>query len=245
MKVNKSKLLNFILKYNLDAGASGKADNAVKIEANSDSISTSFISEDKSLLGKVRFTDINFPAGTYGVYETTKLESIVKIMQDEFDLDVEESLSNTVHSLTLKDSTFNASFVLANLDIIPVPPTLKSEPEFDASFVITRIFADNVVKARKAMTDASVLAFTVKNGKLQMIINYSDNTVNHIKLDLGIDMEPSFGVTRFNADQFIGILNANKDAEGQIFVSQAGLLKATFVGDGFSSEYYLVALSGE
>lgn len=245
MNINKAKLLNFILKYNLDAGASGKADNAVKIEASGDSISTSFISEDKSLLGKVKFNDITFPEGTYGVYETTKLESIVKIMQDEFDLDVESSAANTVHSLTLKDSTFNANFVLANLDIIPVPPTLKGEPVFDATFPITRLFADNVVKARKAMTDASVLAFNVNRGKLQMIINYSDNTVNHIKMDLGIDMDPSFGVTRFNADQFIGILNANKDAEGQIHVSQAGLLKAVFTGQGFSSEYYLVALSGE
>ena len=63
--MQKSKLDRFIQKYNLGGNV-----NSVKWKSNGDSLSTSFVTPDKSLLGNVKVSNFNFEDAELGVYQT-------------------------------------------------------------------------------------------------------------------------------------------------------------------------------
>lgn len=244
MELNKSKLLDFILKYNLDASSSGKTDNAVKIKSDGTNIETNFITADKSLLGEIKFANVGFPDGEYGIYETTKLEAFLKVLQDTFHLEVSESFGRPVN-FQLKDDVMTAEFYLADLDVIPKAPTLQREPDYEVCLELTKLDVDNILKAKRALPESQHVGFTSdSNGNVTMVINYVPmSSVNNIKLNFTKATDAGLSSTVvFNLNQLIDILNANKNAMGKVYVSTGGMLKAQFVGEEFTSTYYLVAM---
>ena len=239
--ISKAKILKFIQKYNLDANASGRPDNAIKLVSDGNKLTTSFVTEDKSLLGFVQVTDAEFPAGEFGIYETTKLENMIKILQNEFSI-TEEELNGKVTNLNLHDDQYNITFVLSDIAVIPVPPKPKEIPQGDFDIPIDGIFIDRYNKAKKALSESDVIAFVNKGGKVQLVVNHSSNNTNNIKLDLGIDAPAGFEKIIFDGNQFLDILNSNKDAvEGTVGISLKGLMIANFTGEDYKARYYLVA----
>ena len=75
--MEKSKINRFVQKYNL-AGLV----ESVKWETKDNTLSTSFISDDKSVLGNVSMTDFQFQDSVFGIYDTSKLNfGIIQICQ--------------------------------------------------------------------------------------------------------------------------------------------------------------------
>ena len=75
--MEKQQLNRFVSKYNL-AGLV----ESVKWESKDGSLNTSFISDDKSVLGNVSMKEFDGPDTSFGVYDTTKLTKMLSVLGD-------------------------------------------------------------------------------------------------------------------------------------------------------------------
>lgn len=234
--INKSKLLNFISKYNFDSTAVGKVDNSVILDSEGNSITTKFKSEDKSLLGLVKISNIEFPPGEFGIYETSKFQALVKLMSDEFEI------TATPGMLGIKDSIYDATFMLASLDIIKRPDPLKHIPEADISFNATPEFIDTYLKAWGAI-GGEVVAFKYsKSNGMELILNYNTHNSHTVSLKINAVPENPFTMMLFNSLMLRDILLNNRDVvQGEIQISTQGLMVLKFQTEDIKSIYYLVS----
>ena len=75
--MQKSKLDKFIQKYNLGGNV-----NSVKWKSNGNTLSTSFVTPDKSLLGNVKVDKFSFDNAELGIYQTDQLKSLIGVLGD-------------------------------------------------------------------------------------------------------------------------------------------------------------------
>ena len=90
--MQKSKLDKFISKYNLGGNV-----NSVKWKSSGDSISTSFVTPDKSLLGNVTVDKFPFDEAEIGVYQTDQLKSLINVLGDDVSLDLTKLVIKLFH----------------------------------------------------------------------------------------------------------------------------------------------------
>ena len=81
--MQKSKLDRFIQKYNLGGNV-----NSVKWKSNGDTLTTSFVTPDKSLLGNVTVDKFSFDNAALGIYQTDQLKSLIGVLGDDISLDL-------------------------------------------------------------------------------------------------------------------------------------------------------------
>ena len=91
---------------------------SVKWESKEGSLSTSFISDDKSVLGTVTLSDFGFDDSTFGVYDTTKLTKMLGVLSDDIDFDITKTDDKAI-SLKFKDGSTSVNYMLADLSVIP------------------------------------------------------------------------------------------------------------------------------
>ena len=87
--MNKIVLDTFIQKYNLGGNA-----NSVKWESSGDTLSTRFISPDKSLLGVLTLAKQALPKFEVGVYDTPLLSKMLGTLSDSIDFKLVEVDNN-------------------------------------------------------------------------------------------------------------------------------------------------------
>ena len=81
--MEKQSLNRFVSKYNL-AGLV----ESVKWESKDGSLTTSFISDDKSVLGTVSLSEFDFEDTSFGVYDTSKLTKMLGVLSNDIEFDV-------------------------------------------------------------------------------------------------------------------------------------------------------------
>ena len=121
--MQKSKLDRFISKYNLGGNV-----NSVKWKSSGDSLSTSFVTPDKSLLGNVKVDKFPFEDAELGVYQTDQLKSLINVLGDDVSLDVSRA-GDKAYSLKVKNGPVSVDYVLSDLSVIADPPAFKRLPE--------------------------------------------------------------------------------------------------------------------
>ena len=85
--MNKNQLTNFITKYTL-----GGEIKSTKWTSNGSSLSTRFISGDKSVVGSVTLSKFNHLAPCeLGVYNTGQLSSLLSVLGDDVELNLSQS----------------------------------------------------------------------------------------------------------------------------------------------------------
>ena len=97
--MQKSKLDRFIQKYNLGGNV-----NSVKWKSDGDTLTTSFVTPDKSLLGNVKVEKFPFEDAELGVYQTDQLKSLIGVLGDDISMDL-TSAGDRAISLNLKYGT--------------------------------------------------------------------------------------------------------------------------------------------
>ena len=123
--MKKDKVLQFISRYNLNGNV-----ESVKWETNGDNVcETTFITDDKSVLGKVSAKDFELTEGEVGVYDTAKLKQLLSVVGDEINVEVVEKNEKNV-SINVSDDTTSVNFMLADLAVIPNVPALKGLARF-------------------------------------------------------------------------------------------------------------------
>ena len=235
--MQKSKLDRFIQKYNLGGNV-----NSVKWKSNGDTLTTSFVTPDKSLLGNVKVDKFSFDSAELGIYQTDQLKSLIGVLGDDISLDLTSAGDRAV-SLNVKNGAISIDYVLSDLSVIPDPPALKRLPEFGTKIKLDTKFINTFVKGKAALSDIDT--FTILNGKsgVEVVIGYSSTNTNRVNIPVETETSDLNTPISFNANLFKEVLIANRECTSAILeVSNEGLAKVNFKVDDYDSTYYVVAM---
>jgi len=235
--MEKQSLNRFVSKYNL-AGLV----ESVKWESKEGSLTTSFISDDKSVLGNVTMKEFDSSDTAFGVYDTTKLTKMLSVLGDDVDFSINDVDGKAV-SLKFKDGSTSVNYMLADLSVIPNVPDLKQLPDFNVEIKLDSTFISKFIKAKGALADENNFTFTCKDGSGQIILGYSNINTNRINIDVDCVCEKDIEPISFSANFLKEILVANKEAtDATLKISSQGLAHISFSIDNYESNYYLVEI---
>ncbi len=233
--MDKNRLSRFISKYNL-AGLV----ESVSWKAESRTLTTRFISDDKTVLGTVSVSDFDFEDSTVGVYNTNTLKSLLGVLGNDINISLKKVDEKPI-SLSLTSDSTTVQYQLADLAVIPNVPDLKQLPEFGISIDMDGNFIEKFIKAKSALSDIDNFTVLSEKGKLKIVIGYSNINTNRVELVVNDTFDGEVKPISFSAKYFKEILSANKEAnKATLKVSKDGLSHVEFAVDGFSSSYYLV-----
>ena len=236
--MQKSKLDKFIQKYNLGGNV-----NSVKWKSNSDTLTTTFVTPDKSLLGTVKVDKFPFEDSEIGVYQTDQLKSLIGVLGDDVSLDLSK-FGDIAVSLKVKNGPVSVDYVVSDLSVIADPPALKRLPEFGTKIKLDTKFINTFVKGKAALSDIDT--FTILNGKsgnVEVVIGYSSTNTNRVNIPVETTSSNLEKPISFNANLFKEVLVANKECTSAVLeVSNEGLARVNFKVDDYDSTYYVVAM---
>lgn len=236
--MEKQSLNRFVSKYNL----SGLVES-VKWESKDGSLTTSFISDDKSVLGSVSMKEFDGSSAEFGVYDTTKLTKMLSVLGNDVEFSINDIDGKPV-SLKFKDGSTSVNYMLADLSVIPNVPDLKQLPEFDTEIKLDANFINKFIKAKGALADENNFTFVCKNGKSQIILGYSNINTNRIVIDVDATCSGEVEPISFSATYLKEILVANREAtDATLKISSQGLSHIHFEIDNYTSDYYLVEIT--
>jgi len=240
--MTKTNLQKFISKYSLKGTI-----NAVKwaVSTADKTLSVKAITEDKTLLIDLvwnNFTDLTNDV-EIGVYETDRLEKMLKALSEEVSVSVNEN-DGKITSLNLSDVNTEIQFMTAELTVIPKSSSLKKTPPYEVEIELTKDFTSKFKSAKDALSDEEKLTFLMgkKSKKLQMVIGYSSINSNRVTLDVpAVDGKDTIkSELSFNATYFKSILDANGDCENAVLkVSESGLASVQFICGDFVATYHM------
>ena len=235
--MEKQSLSRFVSKYNL----SGLVES-VKWESKDGSLTTSFISDDKSVLGSVSMKEFDSSDASFGVYDTTKLTKMLSVLGNDVDFSMNDIDGKAV-SLKFKDKSTSVNCMLADLSVIPNVPDLKQLPDFNVEIKLDSNFISTFIKAKGALQDENNFTFTCKEGAGQIILGYSNINTNRINIDVDCVCEGDVDPISFSATYLKEILVANKEAtDATLKISSQGLAHISFSIDNYESNYFLVEI---
>ena len=210
MVMNKTALLRFINKYNL-----GGEIKSVKWKSDGNSLSTRFISGDKSLVGNVKLDKItDIKPSEVGVYNTAQLVSLLGILGDDVDLDYNQ-MGDKFVSIDMKDKLgTRTKYMLSDLSVIPTPPPLKNLPsEFELSLKLDSYFIGTFISGKSALPETETFTIISDNGKVNIVIGFSNIASNRVTIPVSVDNYSDIEPISFSAEMFSNILSANKECQ--------------------------------
>ena len=233
--MDKNRLSRFISKFNL-AGLV----ESVQWNSENKTLSTRFISDDKTVLGLVTLNEFEFEDSSIGVYNTNTLKSLLNVLGNDVNLTLKKVEEKPI-SLSLTSDSTSVQYQLADLAVIPNVPELKQLPEFNIIIDMDSNFIEKFIKAKSALSDIDNFTVLTEKGKLKIVIGYSNINTNRVELVVNDNYDGEVKPISFSAKYFKEILSANKEAnKATLAVSKDGLSHVEFAVDGFTSSYYLV-----
>ena len=236
--MQKTKINKFIQKYNLGGNV-----NSVKWKADTNKLTTSFVTPDKSLLGTVVVDNVKFESADLGVYQTDQLQKLLGVLDDDVSMTLTKAGDKAV-SLNVKNGSVSVDYVLSDLSVIPDPPALKRLPDFQTKIKLDSNFIDTFIKGKSALSDVDMFTFVNdKSGNLNAVIGFANINTNRVNIPVDTETNGVDDPITFNANLFKEMLVANKDCTSAVLeVSNEGLAKVNFKIDDYDSTYYVVAM---
>ena len=234
--MNKITLDTFIQKYNLGGNV-----NSVKWNSDGSTLSTRFISPDKSLLGDLTLAKQTLPEFEVGVYDTPLLSKMLGTLADTVDFTLTK-VDNSPVAFHFTDSIMSVDYVLAAIGVIPDVPELKNVPEFNTLVNIDNQFINSFIRGKSALVDVEHFAVNPIDGGLEFVIGYSDINSNRISIKTQSGAVAMTESIVFNANLFKEVLSANKEcSKATLQISNRGLAHIEFNVDDFNAKYWLVS----
>ncbi len=234
--MNKITLDTFIQKYNLGGNV-----NSVKWNSDGSTLSTRFISPDKSLLGELTLVKQTLPKFEVGVYDTLLLSKMLGTLADKVDFTLTK-VDNSPVAFHFTDSIMSVDYVLAAIGVIPDVPELKNVPEFNTLVNIDNQFITSFIRGKSALADIEHFAVNPIDGGLEFVIGYSDINSNRISIKIQSGAVAMTEPIVFNANLFKEVLSANKEcSKATLQISNKGLAHIEFSVDDFNAKYWLVS----
>ena len=124
--MNKQKLTGFVEKYSL-----GNTIESVPWSIKNNTLSTDFVSEDRTLLGNVTLNTFELDDSEVGIYNTTQLQKMISVLGSEVTVRLKKAEERAI-AIDMTDGDVSLNYMLADLDIIPKAPKLKTLPDTTA-----------------------------------------------------------------------------------------------------------------
>lgn len=237
--MKKMVLERLITKYFL-----GGAAESVLWKSDGKSVEVACISDDKNVLAKVSTPDITLAEGEYGIFDTTQLNSLLGVLDDDVNFTLKTS-KNVPVAFTLSDVSTKVDFVLSDAAVIPPAPGLKQLPPFDLEIPLDKKFMDTFIRAKGALPDVETFTVLCNKSTPQIVLGYSDMNTNRVTIQIeDKDNYAPLQPINFSARFMKEILVANREAKtGTMKISPKGLAHITFeLGKEFKVDYYLVQI---
>ena len=235
--MNKNKVSRFIDKYYLSGNVA-----SVVLNSKGDTLSTRFITGDKSLLGELSMNSWNFEDVELGVYNTEQLIKLLDVLSDDVEMKLTKAGDKAI-SLEVTDGTASVNYMLSDLSVINQPPKLKKIPEFHVKVKVDAKFIQKFISGKSALADTDSFTVITDNDNVKVVIGYSSINTNRVTIPVETDVYEEINKVSFNANLFRDVLSANKECESAVLeVSEDGLARINFKVDNYNATYYLVAL---
>jgi hypothetical protein len=235
--MDKYKLTRFIDKYHLGGNV-----NAVVINSKGDTLSTRFITGDKSLLGELEMNSWSFQDSELGVYDTEQLSRLLGVLDDDVTLNLTQSGDKAI-ALEISDQYSKVNFMLSDKSVINQPPPLKGIPEFQLKIKVDTNFITRFISGKSALPDTDTFTVITSNDEVKLVIGYSSINTNRVTIPVETETYEDIEKVSFNANLFKDVLVANKECEtATLEVSEKGLSRINFKVDQYDVTYYLVAV---
>ena len=235
--MNKYVLTRFISKYNLNGNVS-----SVVINSKDDTLSTRFITGDKSLLGELKLDNWTFEDANLGVYDTEQLSKLLDVLSDDIEIKL-KSFDTKAVALEVSDDYAKINYMLSDLSVINQPPELKQLPEFQVKIKVDTKFITKFIAGKGALPETDTFTVVTDNDTVKVVIGYSAINTNRVTLPVETETFEKIDKVSFNANLFKEVLSANKECESALLeVSEQGLSRISFNIDDYSVVYYLVAV---
>tara|TARA_B100000287_G_C20573732_1_gene757618 strand:- start:365 stop:1084 length:720 start_codon:yes stop_codon:yes gene_type:complete len=237
--MQKTKLNRFIQKYNLNGNV-----NSVKWSSKGKTLSTHFITSDKSLMGNVNVSNFDFDDSDLGIYTTDQLQKLLSVLGNDVSLNITKSGERAI-SLNVKNGSVSVDYTLSDLSVIPDPPSLKRLPDFGTEIKIDSDFIDTFIKGKSALADTETFSIVSDSQGVNVVIGYASTNTNRVNIPVETHKNDLTDVISFNANLFRDVLSANKECtSATLEVSTEGLARVNFKVDDYDSTYYIVATQG-
>tara|TARA_B100000579_G_C22785788_1_gene831796 strand:- start:407 stop:1126 length:720 start_codon:yes stop_codon:yes gene_type:complete len=234
--MQKVKIDRFINKYSLNGLV-----NTVRWQITNNQLTTSFVTEDKSLMGSVSVDSVDIEDGLMGVYTTDQLQRLLGVLSDDIDISLVK-IDDKCVKIKVSSSAATIEYPLSDLSVIGSPPSLKTQPVFDTKIDVDRVFIDTFIRGKSALSEVNKFTL-VKNGELKLIIGYSSTNTNRVTIPVKVTENNLQSNMSFNGDMFKEILLANKECSSATFeISNDGIARINFKVDDYDSTYYVVAM---
>ena len=232
--MNKQKLTGFIEKYSL-----GNTIESVPWSIKDNTLTTDFVSEDRTLLGNVTLNSFELDDSEVGIYNTNQLQKMISVLSSDITVKLKKADERAI-AIDMTDGEVSLNFMLSDLDIIPKAPKLKTLPDTTVVIDIDNDFITKFVRAKNALSESD--NFTViSNGITQIILGESDTNTNKININVKTVTNSKLSAISFNANYLKEILAANRDhTTGKMEVCAGGLAILSFSNADYTSKYYLV-----
>ena len=232
--MNKQKLTGFVEKYSL-----GNTIESVPWSIKKNTLSTDFVSEDRTLLGNVTLNSFDIDDSEVGIYNTTQLQKMISVLGSDVSINLKKADKRAI-AIDMTDGDVSLNYMLADLDIIPKAPKLKTLPDTTVVIKIDNDFITKFVRAKNALSESDNFTVT-SNNITQIIIGESDSNTNKININVKTEVSNKLPAISFNANYLKEILAANRDhIDGKMEVCAGGIAILTFSNADYTSKYYLV-----
>ena len=205
--MDKYKLTRFIDKYHLNGNV-----NAVIINSKGDTLSTRFITGDKSLLGELEMNSWNFQDVELGVYDTEQLSRLLGVLDDDVTLNLTQSGDKAI-ALEISDKYSTVNFMLSDKSVINQPPPLKEIPDFQLKIKVDTNFITKFIGGKSALPDTDTFTVITSNDGVKLVIGYSSINTNRVTIPVETETYEDIDKVSFNANLFKDVLVANKECE--------------------------------
>ena len=202
-----------------------------------------FATETKNAVGKVIF-DVELPDGPLAIYSTDALLRLLGITSEEIQIELSKNNTGLVDKLKIQDNKFDLNYHLSDISVIPEVPNVQTV-DFDFSFKVDDEFISGFLKAHNALEkteDVTLNTTTTKQGEnvVEIVLGERSQHSHKVKFTEVAEFTTQSDLIPFSANVLREILAANKGTEGQIQVSNKGLMKLEFNSDTSSAEYFVV-----
>jgi hypothetical protein len=236
----KNTFENLIHKYYL-----GSLCESVKWVNTPDQLCIKFINGTSNLFGLLTIDNFDSSEFTIGIFDSSKLLKLVKILDDEFIFEVTDKETK----IKLQDTKYKIEYTLADINVIPDVPSKVNEPStWECIFKITKPITKNILQAKKALPDTNIISFNRGGKDINCTIGdmlYNSNKIN-ILLEASNEC-PLMDNVSYPLDIFSEILDNNDDMnEGTVYISEGGIAKIVFdkhtnTATNIKVTYYLIS----
>jgi hypothetical protein len=240
--MQKDKLLKTIGRYFMN----GQCDKAV-LKIKNKILESHFFDNSEQCVGTIKVKDFDLQDSVLGLGSTQSFLKILNPFADEIKFKIEGEDNNS-SKILMSDGVFNSRYYLFDKSVIPqIEIDKEGLGDLVLEFNLNTEFISNFKKAKDAISDSKHFAIISDNKNTRCVINYNQQTNNHILFKFEPKIKESDNIKlAFDTQVFSEVINANMDfteAKLQIFANCKdfeNILLILFKGSDWESSYYII-----